>query len=155
MLFLLKSEYTLQECNVEEFSEEDEPPKSSKDSKKANGPEKDPTLIFKITSKVAYKTVLKGNYVVLILICVIFATNHDFVVFAAHSTVVLKAESMADKVEWVNKIRNISGHSKGTPSKGASDSEAGLRQSHSDGSLVSPPRMQYLLSQLGRKKAFL
>ncbi|CAL9125239.1 unnamed protein product [Musa acuminata var. zebrina] len=108
---------TLEECNVEEFSEEDEPPKSSKDSKKANGPEKHPTLIFKITSKVAYKTVLK-----------------------AHSTVVLKAESMADKVEWVNKIRNITGHSKGTPSKGASDSETGLRQSHSDGSLDTMSR---------------
>lgn len=51
-----------QECNIEEVSDEDEaPPKSSKD-KKANGPDsgKGPSLIFKITSKVPYKTVLKG-----------------------------------------------------------------------------------------------
>ncbi|WOL19111.1 hypothetical protein Cni_G27908 [Canna indica] len=109
---------TLEECNIEEL-EEDEPSKSSKDSKKANGPEKSPSLVFKLTSKVAYKTVLK-----------------------AHSAVVLKAENMADKVEWVNKIRNITGSSKGTPSKGSTDSEAGpaIRQSHSDGSLDTMAR---------------
>jgi dynamin GTPase len=49
----------LQECNLEEV-EEEEPSKSSKDSKKANGPEKTPSLVFKITNRVAYKTVLKG-----------------------------------------------------------------------------------------------
>ncbi|CAL9757345.1 unnamed protein product [Musa acuminata subsp. burmannicoides] len=109
---------TLEECNIEDLSEEDEPPKSSKDSKKANGPEKGPSLVFKITSKVAYKTVLK-----------------------AHSAVVLKAENMADKVEWVNKIRKITG-SRGTPLKGATDSEASpaIRQSHSDGSLDTMAR---------------
>ena len=48
-----------QECNLEEV-EEEEPSKSSKDSKKANGPEKTPSLVFKITNRVAYKTVLKG-----------------------------------------------------------------------------------------------
>jgi hypothetical protein len=50
----------LQECNLEEV-EEEEPSKSSKDSKKANGSEKTPSLVFKITNRVAYKTVLKGR----------------------------------------------------------------------------------------------
>lgn len=55
----------MQECNIEEVSDEEEPPappaKSSKD-KKANGPDsgKAPSLVFKLTSKVPYKTVLKG-----------------------------------------------------------------------------------------------
>lgn len=51
----------LQECNIEEASDEEEPPppKSSKD-KKGNASEKAPSLVFKITSKVPYKTVLKG-----------------------------------------------------------------------------------------------
>ncbi|KAB1210982.1 Dynamin-2B [Morella rubra] len=44
-----------------------------------------------------------------------------------------KAESMADKVEWMNKIRNVIQPSKG-PMKGAS-TDGALRQSHSDGSL--------------------
>lgn len=49
-----------QECVIDDASDEEEQPpsKSSKD-KKANGPEK-PDLVFKITNKVAYKTVLKG-----------------------------------------------------------------------------------------------
>lgn len=54
---------TMQECNIEEVPDEEDapPPKSSKD-KKANGPDagKAPSLVFKITSKVPYKTVLKG-----------------------------------------------------------------------------------------------
>lgn len=57
-----------QECNLEEVSDDEEAPaKSSKDSKsskdkKANGPDagKTPSLVFKITSRVPYKTVLKG-----------------------------------------------------------------------------------------------
>ena len=55
---------------------------------------------------------------------------------AAHSAVVLKAESTADKVEWINKIRNVIQPSKG--GRGLSN-EGGLtmRQSLSDGSLVS------------------
>ncbi|URD74557.1 Dynamin GTPase effector domain [Musa troglodytarum] len=105
---------TLEECNLEEVSDEDDPPKSSKETKKAKGPEKGPSLIFKLTSKVAYKTVLK-----------------------AHSVVALKAENIADKVEWMNKIRNITG-----PSKGVPDSEATptIRQSRSDGSLDTMAR---------------
>jgi hypothetical protein len=50
---------------------------------------------------------------------------------AAHSTVVLKAESMADKTEWVARIKSIV--AKRTVSEGGSL----MRQSHSDGSLVS------------------
>ncbi|KAI3874865.1 hypothetical protein MKW98_019438 [Papaver atlanticum] len=108
---------TLEECNVEEVEEEESPSKTSKD-KKANGPDpKAPGLVFKITSKVPYKTVLK-----------------------AHSAVVLKAESMADKVEWLNKIRNVV-ELKGGVVKGATK-EGGLpmRHSLSDGSLDTMAR---------------
>lgn len=49
-----------QECHIEEIADEEEaPPKNSKD-KKSNGPDKGPSLAFKLTSKVPYKTVLKG-----------------------------------------------------------------------------------------------
>ncbi|GLT68238.1 hypothetical protein SLA2020_404890 [Shorea laevis] len=104
---------TLEECNIEDGSDEEEPQSKSSKDKKANGPDsgKAPSLVFKITSKVPYKTVLK-----------------------AHSAVVLKAESMTDKIEWMNKIRNIIQPSKGGQLKGASN-EGGLRQSLSDGSL--------------------
>ncbi|CAA3011113.1 dynamin-2A-like [Olea europaea subsp. europaea] len=105
---------TLEECNLEDVSEEEEaPPKSSKD-KKANGPEKPPSLVFKLTSRVQYKTVLK-----------------------AHSAVVLKAESMADKTEWLNKLRNVIS-SKGGQVK--SESGPSMRQSLSDGSLDTMAR---------------
>ncbi|KAL4017406.1 hypothetical protein IC575_020958 [Cucumis melo] len=112
---------TLEDCNIEEVADEEEPTpsKSSKD-KKANGPDsgKGSSLVFKITSKVPYKTVLK-----------------------AHSAVILKAESAADKVEWTNKIRNVIQPSKGGQTRGAS-SEGGLtlRQSLSDGSLDTMAR---------------
>ncbi|CAA2965763.1 dynamin-2A-like [Olea europaea subsp. europaea] len=105
---------TLEECNLEDISEEEEaPPKSSKD-KKANGPEKKPSLAFKLTSRVQYKTVLK-----------------------AHSAVVLKAESMADKTEWLKKLRNVIS-SKGGEVK--SESGPSIRQSLSDGSLDTMAR---------------
>ncbi|KAL1533886.1 Dynamin-2A [Salvia divinorum] len=108
---------TLEECNLEEVAEDEEtpPPKSSKD-KKANGPDsgKAPSLVFKITSRVPYKTVLK-----------------------AHSAVVLKAESATDKTEWINKLRNIIS-SKGGQVKG--ESGPPLRQSLSDGSLDTMTR---------------
>ncbi|KAL5207202.1 hypothetical protein ABZP36_031637 [Zizania latifolia] len=101
----------LEECNMEEI-EEEELSKSSKDSKKANGTEKGPSLVFKITNRVAYKTVLK-----------------------AHSAVILKAENMADKIEWMKKIRGVI-QSKGGSVKGSNTPEGGsMRQSHSDGSL--------------------
>ncbi|GJN22217.1 hypothetical protein PR202_gb09765 [Eleusine coracana subsp. coracana] len=106
----------LEECNLEEI-EEEEVSKSSKDSKKANGSEKGPSLLFKITNRVAYKTVLK-----------------------AHSAVILKAESMADKIEWVKKIRGVI-LSKGGSVKGPNTPEGGsMRQSHSDGSLDTMAR---------------
>ncbi|ESR55005.1 hypothetical protein CICLE_v10018754mg [Citrus x clementina] len=52
----------LEECNIEEIPEEEEPPAKSSKDKKANGPDsgKAPSLVFKITSKIPYKTVLKG-----------------------------------------------------------------------------------------------
>ncbi|KAJ0965511.1 hypothetical protein J5N97_026649 [Dioscorea zingiberensis] len=112
---------TLEECNIEDVLDEEEPPKSLKDSKKSTGSEsgKVPNLVFKITSKVPYKSVLK-----------------------AHSAVVLKAENIADKTEWVNKIRNVIQPSKGTSAKGIPGSEAGpaIRQSLSDGSLDTMAR---------------
>ncbi|KAK9271047.1 hypothetical protein L1049_026636 [Liquidambar formosana] len=111
---------TLEECNIEEVADEEGPPSKSSKDKKANGPDsgKGSSLVFKITSKVPYKTVLK-----------------------AHSAVVLKAESMADKVEWVNKLRNVIEPSKGGQMKGGF-SEGGLpmRQSLSDGSLDTMAR---------------
>ncbi|KAK9161973.1 hypothetical protein Syun_002875 [Stephania yunnanensis] len=106
----------LEECNIEEVPDEEQtPPKSSKD-KKANGPDagKGPSLVFKITSKVQYKTVLKS-----------------------HSALVLKAESMADKIEWVNKIKNITG---GDIKGQSSESGLPMRQSLSDGSLDTMTR---------------
>ncbi|GMY04890.1 dynamin-2A isoform X1 [Fagus crenata] len=103
---------TLEECNIEEIADEEEAPSKSSKSKKANGPDsgKGPSLVFKITSKVPYKTVLK-----------------------AHSAVVLKAESVADKVEWLNRLRNVAGPYKGGEAKG--ESGLSMRQSFSDGSL--------------------
>ncbi|CAK9134207.1 unnamed protein product [Ilex paraguariensis] len=107
---------TLEECNIDEVSDEEEPPSKSSKDKKANGPDtaKTPTLIFKITSRVPYKTVLK-----------------------AHSAVVLKAESTADKAEWLNKLRTVIG-SKGGQIKG--ESGPPMRQSLSDGSLDTMAR---------------
>ncbi|GFY94674.1 dynamin-like protein 6 [Actinidia rufa] len=106
---------TLEECNIEEVSEEEDPPSKSSKDKKANGPDlgKAPSLVFKITSKVPYKTVLK-----------------------AHNDVLLKAESMADKVEWLNKLGNVVQPSKG----GQLKVDPSMRQSLSDGSLETMSR---------------
>jgi dynamin 1/3 len=49
---------------------------------------------------------------------------------------VLKAESMADKIQWVNKIKTVI-QSKGGSFKGPKTEGGSMRQSHSDGSLVS------------------
>ncbi|KAL9451797.1 hypothetical protein AB3S75_013382 [Citrus x aurantiifolia] len=97
---------TLEECYIEEVLE-DEDAKSSKDKKKQA--EKGPSLVFKITSKVPYKTVLK-----------------------AHSALLLKAENMAEKFEWLNKLRVVI-QARGGDVR--SDSIHPMRQSHSDGSL--------------------
>ncbi|KAH7568404.1 hypothetical protein JRO89_XS07G0293900 [Xanthoceras sorbifolium] len=109
---------TLEECNIEEVSDEEEPPAKSSKDKKANGPDsaKAPSLVFKITSKVPYKTVLK-----------------------AHSAVVLKAESVADKVEWINKISKVI-QARGGQIKVAAEGGQTLRQSLSDGSLDTMTR---------------
>ncbi|CAA0809847.1 Dynamin-2B [Striga hermonthica] len=107
---------TLEECNLEEVAEEEEAPSKSSKDKKANGAAaaKAPSLVFKLTSRVQYKTVLK-----------------------AHSAVVLKAESLTDKTEWLNKLRNVIS-AKGGQVK--SESGPPMRQSHSDGSLETMTR---------------
>ncbi|CAN1147428.1 DRP2B [Linum perenne] len=96
---------TLEECSIEEVEEDDSSSKSSKDKKSS---EKGSHLIFQITTKVPYKTVLK-----------------------AQSTIMLKAESVAEKVEWLNKLRTV------IQAKGGQVIEPGhpMRQSLSDGSL--------------------
>ncbi|KAK9750118.1 hypothetical protein RND81_02G174700 [Saponaria officinalis] len=105
---------TLEDCVIEEISdEEDAPPKSSKD-KKSNGPERASSLVLKLTTKVPYKSVLK-----------------------AHSAVLLKGESMADKVEWLNKLKNIATLKGG---QGIGESGISMRQSHSDGALDTMSR---------------
>ncbi|KAL0305199.1 UNVERIFIED_CONTAM: Dynamin-2A [Sesamum angustifolium] len=98
----------LEECNLEDVSEAEEAPLKSSKDKKANGPDagKAPSLVFKITGRVEYKTVLKSQ-----------------------SAVVLKAESMAEKIEWMNKLRNVIS-SKGGQVKG--ESGPPIRQSLSD-----------------------
>ncbi|KAJ4713878.1 Dynamin-like [Melia azedarach] len=108
---------TLEECNVEEIPDEEEPPAKSSKDKKANGPDsgKASSLVFKITSKIPYKTVLK-----------------------AHSAVVLKAESTADKVEWLNKISKVIQARGGLVR--VAESGHTMRQSLSDGSLDTMAR---------------
>ncbi|CAH2047337.1 unnamed protein product [Thlaspi arvense] len=98
---------TLEECSIEEISDDEgEKSKSSKD-KKSNGPDsKGPGLVFKITCRVPYKTVLK-----------------------AHNALVLKAESMVDKNEWINKLQKV------IQSRGGQVGGASMRQSLSEGSL--------------------
>ncbi|KAK4739556.1 hypothetical protein R3W88_003253 [Solanum pinnatisectum] len=107
---------TLEECNLEEASEEGEPSKSSKD-KKATGPDggKGPSLVFKLTNRVQYKTILK-----------------------AQSTVILKAESLAEKTEWLNKLKNV------ISSKGGqviAESSQPMRPSLSEGTPGTPDMM--------------
>ena len=73
--------------------------------------------MFKITSKVPYKTVLK-----------------------AHSAIVLKAESVADKVESINKLSKVFQSSRGPVKHASTDGGPGIRQSLSDGSLDTMAR---------------
>ncbi|CAA7047469.1 unnamed protein product [Microthlaspi erraticum] len=98
---------TLEECSIEEIPDEEaEKSKSSKD-KKSNGPDsKGPGLVFKITCRVPYKTVLK-----------------------AHNALVLKAESMVDKNEWINKLQKV------IQARGGQVGNISMRQSLSEGSL--------------------
>ncbi|KAL6598602.1 hypothetical protein ACP70R_046301 [Stipagrostis hirtigluma subsp. patula] len=104
----------LEDCNLEEILDDEDPPKSSKDSKKANVPDigKDSSLMFKITHKIAYKNVLK-----------------------AHNAVILKAESMAEKTEWLTKIKSIVDLKGPAAKKPNAPEGVPIRQSHSDGSL--------------------
>ncbi|KAK9069645.1 hypothetical protein SSX86_011549 [Deinandra increscens subsp. villosa] len=106
---------TLEECALEEIEEDEPLPSKSSKDKKSKVEEKPPSLVFKITSKVAYKTVLK-----------------------AHSAVVLKAESAVDKTEWLNKIRVVMG-AKGGEVKLKPDGPP-IRHTHSDGSLDTMAR---------------
>ncbi|KAH0913398.1 hypothetical protein HID58_036719 [Brassica napus] len=98
---------TLEECTIEELPEEEvEKSKSSKD-KKANGPDsKGPGLVFKLTCKVPYKTVLK-----------------------AHNALVLKAESVVDKNEWINKLQKV------IQARGGQVVNVSMRHSLSEGSI--------------------
>ncbi|XP_059313461.1 dynamin-2A-like [Lycium ferocissimum] len=108
---------TLEECNLEEVSEEDEAPSKSLKDKKATGPDggKGPSLVFKLTSRVQYKTILK-----------------------AQSSVLFKAETLAEKTEWLNKFKTV------ISSKGgqviAADSSQPMKQSSSEGSLDTMTR---------------
>nr|XP_034598677.1 dynamin-2A-like isoform X1 [Setaria viridis] len=105
----------LEDCKLEENLDDEDPPRSSKGSKKANMLDtgEDSSLMFKITHKIAYKNVLK-----------------------AHNAIILKAESMSDKTEWVTKIKSIVDQ-KGVSAKKPNASEGGtpMKQSHSDVSL--------------------
>ncbi|CAI0555923.1 unnamed protein product [Linum tenue] len=100
---------TLEECNVEDIVEEEEPPvKDKKDKKDPKGS----NLVFKISSKVPYKTVVK-----------------------THGTLILKAESAADKAQWISKISKIAQISRPQPRGASPDGGPTMRQSLSDGSL--------------------
>ncbi|GAB2253878.1 hypothetical protein Droror1_Dr00021687 [Drosera rotundifolia] len=107
---------SLEECLIEEIPDDEEAPTKSSKDKKANGPDsgKAPSLVFKLSSKVPYKSVLK-----------------------AHSAVILKAESMADKIEWLAKLRNIA-----QPIKGVQAGEPGptMREGFSDSSVDTMAR---------------
>eukprot|EP00249_Psilotum_nudum_P023591 c28932_g1_i1 orf=673-3459(-) len=122
---LFRGIINLEECVIEDASDkedsaDDGPVSKSKDSKRANGPDigkLSQSLAFKITNKVPYKTVLK-----------------------THHAVVLKAENMAEKTDWVNKLRNAIQGSKGAASSkvtSANDSGSSMRTSLSEGSLDS------------------
>ncbi|CAI0556212.1 unnamed protein product [Linum tenue] len=108
---------TLEECNVEDIVEDEEPPakdKKDKKDKKANGPDsKGYNLVFKISSKVPYKTVVK-----------------------THGTLILKAESAADKAQWLSKISKIAQISRPQPRGASPEGGPTMRQSLSDGSLA-------------------
>lgn len=55
--------FVMQECNIEEVPDEDDPPPKSSKDKKSNGPDSSKVnLVFKITSRVPYKTVLKSMF---------------------------------------------------------------------------------------------
>ncbi|KAG0449646.1 hypothetical protein HPP92_027189 [Vanilla planifolia] len=107
---------TLEECNIDEASEEEEALKIRKTQRRQMGNSNE--LVFLL---IPYRP---------LIYCI---------KLAAHSAVVLKAESMSDKTEWVNKIKSVA--YKGAHPKGAANSDVGpMRQSHSDGSLDAMAR---------------
>ncbi|PKI74926.1 hypothetical protein CRG98_004698 [Punica granatum] len=112
---LFRGTITLAECSIEEASDDEEGSSKRSKDKKSNGPDSSKGLVFKITSKVPYKTVMK-----------------------AHSAVILKAESVAEKNEWLNKLSNVVQSSAGSQGKG--ESGHSLRQSLSEGSLDTMTR---------------
>lgn len=117
---LFRGVISLDECIVEECSEgeggdEPPPPVKSKSSKRGSvQQETTENFCFKISNKVSYKTVVK-----------------------AHHSIILKAENMADRKEWMNKLLVKGQGSKGGVSaKGPSnDAAPSMRTSLSDGSL--------------------
>ncbi|KAJ7525447.1 hypothetical protein O6H91_17G051600 [Diphasiastrum complanatum] len=97
----------LEECFIEDASDKDDDDisattKSSKDSKRSSGTDSSKalsqSLAFKISNKVPYKTVIK-----------------------AHSAIILKADSLAEKQEWMTKLRNCAQPSKSSSTKGSSN----------------------------------
>ena len=131
----------LQDCIIEEvwndgtFDSPSPAKSSSKNSKKANGPNVVAiSLTFKINNKVSYKIVLKGvclfgvqvskykcTYLYIKLAPSMLKWLLIFVSWLsipAHSAIVLKEKSIADKTEWVSKIRNLIQPSKGVSTEG-------------------------------------
>jgi hypothetical protein len=74
-----------------------------------------------------------------------FVAINAYFMSAAHSAVILKAESMADKIEWIKKIKGVI-QSRGGSVKGPTE-DGPMRQSRSDGSLVSSGLDLSLVSQ--------
>lgn len=56
---------------------------------------------------------------------------------AAHRAVILKAETLTDKTEWVTKIKSIVGLKESATKRPTSEDVVPVRQDHSDGSPVS------------------
>lgn len=75
---------------------------------------------------------------------IFFGSINAYFMFAAHSAVILKAESMADKIEWIKKIKGVI-QSRGGSVKGPTE-DGSMRQSRSDGSLVSSGHLVSLYS---------
>ena len=71
------------------------------------------------------------------------------ITLTAHSAVVLKAETMADKTEWITKIKSIVAKRKNVLEGGSlSHSDGSLVSvSKKDGSLVSPKLHLFILSK--------
>ncbi|KAH7422290.1 hypothetical protein KP509_12G002200 [Ceratopteris richardii] len=118
---LFRGVITLDECIIEEcsegdLSEEAAPPAKSKSSKRGSVQEPIENLCFKVSNKVSYKTVVK-----------------------AHHSIILKADTMIDKKEWMNKLQSKGQGSKNSTSlRGSSNDSAPattMKTSLSDGSL--------------------